>query len=79
MKVNVSYDAFNSLIETAEIPINIDKSFHLELVDSTVTPATQLLELKAENTLLQEEIKLQMTLEEARQFNLLVSQFLRQL
>ena len=78
MQVNVKYNSFNTLIETAEIPINMDKSFKLELTDSPI-PDTKLLEIKAENTLMQEEISLQMTMEEARQFNLLIAQFLKQL
>lgn len=79
MKTLVSYDSFNSLIETAEIPVSMDKSFKFQLADSTALPTTKVLELKAENTLLQEEIILQLTLEEARQFNLLIAQFMKQL
>lgn len=79
MKTLVNYDSFNSLIETAEIPVNLDKSFKFQLVDNPILPTTKLIELKAENTLLQEEIVLQMTLEEAREFNLLLAQFMKQL
>lgn len=78
MRVDTVYSKFNSLIKTAEIPINLDKSFRIELVDSD-TPDAKLLEIKAENTMLHENIVLQMTFEEAKQFNLLIAQFLRQL
>lgn len=79
MQVNTVYSEFNSLLEKAEIPINIDKLFQIAVVESPINPAIKLLELKATNTLLQEDVSLQMSMEEARQFNLLFAQFLKQL
>lgn len=91
MKVNVEYNSYNSGIEKAVIPIGLDgedEQFEISIVipqkevDGVfVEPADSIkrLELKAISPLSSEGISLQMTLEETKQFNLLLIQFLRQL
>lgn len=91
MKVNVEYNSYSAGIEKAVIPIgeNKDEAFEIsvllsqaEEVDGEMVEPTdkiKRLELKTTSILSTEEISLQMTLEEAKQFNLLLTQFLRQL
>lgn len=78
MQVNVIYNKFNTDFESAIIPLENDKSFNIATVGDG-EDVDKKLEIKSVDGLTQEEISLQMTLEEAKQFNLLISQFLRQL
>lgn len=79
MRVLVDYDAYNSLIEEAKIPIDEDKFFQIKLSDLDEEDLVKTLEIKAVNSMTDEEVVLQMSLEEVKQFNKLVLQFIRQL
>lgn len=81
MKVNVTYNAFNTAIEAAEIPIDEDSSYHIRIAekDPDLEEEVEMIEIRAENKINQEEVVLKMTLEETKQFNFLMSQFLRQM
>lgn len=80
MDVEVSYSAFNSGIEKAKILIDGQEDvFELSVIEDSEDPTIKKMELKYISELLSNEISLQMSLEEAKQFNLLIGQFLRQL
>lgn len=78
MKVNVHYNIYNTGIAKASIEAGEESSFEVSIVEDTVEPLNKKLELKSVDSL-SGEVSLQMTLEEARQFNLLMVQFLKQL
>lgn len=76
MKVHAIYGKFNALIESASIETETESSF--EFIVSEIDNE-KYLEVKSVNNLTQEEISLRMNAEEVKQFNLLVSQFMKQL
>lgn len=78
METTVKYNSFDKTIEKAEISNNEENkfSFHIEQDEETLVNK---LVIDAKNDLTVEAISLSMTLEEVRQFNLLISKFLKQL
>ena len=83
MKVAVHYKEYNTGIENASIELDSDKSYNFTVIeDDTSTPTIKKLQIKAtdlSDPTTPIEIPLEMTLAEAKQLNLLLTQFLRQL
>lgn len=78
MKVNVLYNSFNTEVEKAEIEISGDEKLEFSIVED-ITTSEKTLSLKAVNDLTQEEIALEMSAAEVKQFTLLMNQFIRNL
>ena len=78
MLVNVQYNSYSTGIASASIEAGEESTFEISLIEDDLNPLIKKLELKSIDSLLG-EVSLQMTFEEAKQFNLLMTQFLRQL
>lgn len=78
METTVKYNSFNTTIESAEISTDEDNKFSFYVEEDEETLVNKLV-IDAKNDLTAEAISLSMTLEEVRQFNLLISKFLKQL
>lgn len=78
METTVKYNSFNTAIEKAEISTDEENRFSFYVEQDEETLVNKLV-IDAKNDLTVEAISLSMTLEEVKQFNLLISKFLRQL
>lgn len=79
MKVSVTYDQYNTSIESAEIKLSEGITYALETLPIDEVNLEKRMEIKAINELNTDGIPFQMTHAEAKQFQLLISQFVVQL
>lgn len=78
MKIHVTYNQFNTDVEKAEIITEgVDEKFSFQIVEDGNDPSVNVLELSVTDGV--NNIALSMNQAQAKQFNLLLTQMLRQL
>lgn len=79
MKVNVTYDSFNTVIESATVLSTGDVKYEFKTIPIDDVNLEKKLEIKAVDALNPDGIPVQMNHGEAKQFLLLMNQFMVQL